>query len=108
MFPGNMNSRQMKKMMKQMGLEMDELEAEEVVIKLGNEDIVISSPQVSVIKAKGQKTYQISGREEVRTSLPEEDVNMVAQQAGVSREEAKKALERSEGDLAKAIMELQG
>lgn len=108
MFPGKINPRQMKKMMKQMGMEMEELEAKEVVIRLGEEEIVISDPQVSVIKAKGQKTYQIAGKEKVKKLIPEEDINMVAEQAGVGREEAEKALEESGGDLAEAIMKLKG
>jgi NACalpha-BTF3-like transcription factor len=38
----------------------------------------------------------------------EEDINLVMQQTGKSYEETKKALEESEGDLAKAILMLQG
>ncbi len=108
MFPGKINPRQMKKMMKQMGMEMEEIEAIEVIIKLEDSEIIISNPQVSVIKAMGQKTYQIVGEETVKSTIPEEDIKLVAEQAGVTPEEAKKALEESNGDLAEAIMKLQG
>ncbi|MEM2420009.1 MAG: hypothetical protein QXL38_03375 [Candidatus Bathyarchaeia archaeon] len=39
--------------------------------------------------------------------MPEEDVRLVADQTGKSLEEARKALEECEGDLAKAILLLQ-
>jgi len=39
--------------------------------------------------------------------MPEEDVRLVADQTGKSLEEARKALEESGGDLAKAILLLQ-
>ena len=40
-------------------------------------------------------------------TIPEEDVRLVADQTGKSVEEAKRALEETEGDLAKAILLLQ-
>ncbi len=104
MFPGKINPRQMKKMMKQLGMEMEELAAREVVIKLEDREIVIENPSVSVVKAMGQKTYQITGEEREVTSIPEEDVKLVAEQAGVSLEEAREALEKTGGDLAEAIV----
>ncbi len=60
MFP-KMNPKQMKKMMRQMGMEMKELPAKEVLIRLEDSEITISGPNVSVIEMQGQKTYQISG-----------------------------------------------
>jgi nascent polypeptide-associated complex subunit alpha len=41
-----------------------------------------------------------------RVGIPESDIELVAQQANVTAEEARKALENSEGDLAKAIVSL--
>lgn len=107
MFP-RVNPRQMKRMMRQLGMEMEELKAQEVIIRLEDRDIVISNPQVSIIKAMNQKTYQIIGEEKEVQRIPEEDVILVAEQAGVSREEALKALEETGGDLAEAIMKLKG
>jgi nascent polypeptide-associated complex subunit alpha len=107
MFP-KISPRKMKKMMKQMGMKMEELEAEEVVIRLPDREIVIEGPSVSIVTAMGQKTWQITGTEKVVQRIPAEDVKLVASQANVSEEEAKKALEKSGGDLAEAIMILTG
>ncbi|NOZ82686.1 MAG: nascent polypeptide-associated complex protein [Euryarchaeota archaeon] len=101
-----MNPKQMRKMMKQLGMEMEELEAERVIIILKDRKIIIDSPEISVIKVKGQKTYQIAGPEHEELLIPEDDVKLVAEQAGVSEEEARKALTEAGGDLANAILRL--
>ncbi|WP_456478487.1 nascent polypeptide-associated complex protein [Geoglobus ahangari] len=103
-----MNPKQMKKMMKQMGIEMDEVEAEEVIIVTKGEEWVFKNPSVVRITAKGVETFQISGSYEVRERIviSDEDVELVAEQAGVSREEARKALEEAKGDIAEALMKL--
>jgi nascent polypeptide-associated complex subunit alpha len=108
MFP-KINPKQMKKMMRQMGMEMKELPATEVLIKLESGDITLENPSVSIIEMQGQKTYQITGGVE-RTSegsgASDEDINLVASQAGVSKEAAKEALKTSDGDIAAAIVSL--
>lgn len=103
-----MNPKQMKKMMKQMGIEMDEIEAEEVIIVTKGEEWIFKNPSVVRITAKGVETFQISGSYEVRERIviSDEDVELVAEQAGVSREEARKALEEAKGDIAEALMKL--
>ncbi|NJD98470.1 nascent polypeptide-associated complex protein [Thermococcus sp. LS1] len=105
-----MNPRQMKKLMRQMGIKMEELEnVEEVVIKLPDREIILRDVSAMVITAQGEKSYQIvAGREEVRPILKisEEDIQLVMEQAGVDYETAKKALEEAEGDLAEAILKL--
>ncbi|ASJ05336.1 nascent polypeptide-associated complex protein [Thermococcus barossii] len=106
-----MNPRQMKKLMRQMGIKMEELEGvKEVVIRLENREIIIKQPAVTVITAQGEKSYQIIGPEEVRAivSIPEEDIKLVMEQTGVDYDTAKKALEEAEGDLAEAILRLSG
>jgi nascent polypeptide-associated complex subunit alpha len=40
--------------------------------------------------------------------ISEEDVDLVSQQTGVSREDARKAIEDSNGDLAEAIIKIKG
>lgn len=107
MFP-RVNPRQMRRMMRQLGMEMEELDAREVVIRLADKEIVISNPKVSVVKAMNQKTYQVAGEERVVERIPEEDVKLVAEQAGVGEEEALKALKQVGGDLAAAILKLKG
>ncbi len=101
------NPRQMERMMKQMGIQATNIEAEEVVIKTPDKEIVISNPQVSKVKAMGQETFQITGdiSERSREGISDEDVEMVAEEAGVSHEEAKAMLEQTK-DIAEAIMRL--
>ena len=101
------NPKQLERAMKQMGMQMSNIEAEEVVIKATDKEIVISNPQVSKVNMMGQETFQITGdvSERPREEVSEEDVDMVADQAGVSREEAKSVLEET-SDIAEAIMKL--
>ena len=107
------NPRQMEKMMKQMGMQSVQIEADEVIIKKSDgKEIVIRNPDVSRIKAMGQESFQITGDIEERASEEEddedfsdEDVEMVAKQAGVSEEEARQALKEF-GDIAEAILRL--
>jgi nascent polypeptide-associated complex subunit alpha len=97
----------MKKMMKQMGVEMEEIEGvEEVVIKTATKEIVIEDADVNSIEAQGQKTYQVVGESTERSRVDEEDVSLVAEQAGVDEDEARDALEENDGDLAAAIESL--
>lgn len=108
MFP--MNAKQMKKMMKQMGIEVEEIEAKEVVIKTGTEELIFRNPSVTKISAKGIETFQIVGSYEVLKIAPkisEEDVKLVMEQANVDAETARKALIETNGDIAEAIIRLQ-
>ncbi|RLF77885.1 nascent polypeptide-associated complex protein [Thermococci archaeon] len=105
-----MNPKQMQRMMKQLGIRMEELGGvKEVVIKLENKEIIIKEPGVTVITAMGEKSYQIVGKEEIREilNISEEDIKLVMEQAGVDYDSAKKALEETKGDLAEAILKLQ-
>lgn len=106
-----MSPKQMQKMMKQLGIKMEELEGvKEVIIRFENKEIVIKEPAVTMIAAMGEKSYQVVGKEEVREilNIPEEDIKLVMEQANVDYETAKKALEETKGDLAEAILKLQG
>ena len=97
----------MEKMMKQMGMHMSHIDAEEVVIKTPDKEIIISSPQVSKINVMGQETFQITGEisERPREDISDEDVEIVAEEAGVSLEDARKTLMETK-DIAEAIMKL--
>jgi nascent polypeptide-associated complex subunit alpha len=107
MFPGGINPKQMGRMMKQMGIKNDELDAKEVIITLSDgKKIVFDAPSVQMIEMQGQKTYTISGSQREETSVPEDDIKLVAEQASVSEEEAKEALEETNGDIAEAISKL--
>jgi nascent polypeptide-associated complex subunit alpha len=103
-----LNPKQMKKMMKQMGIDMAEIEAEEVIIKTRIEELIFKNPSVMKISARGMETFQIVGSYEVQRKLSTEDVRLIMEQAGVSEEVARKALEEANGDLAEALLKLQG
>ena len=104
-------------MMKQMGMNLDEVSwVERVVLQGGGREVVIEGPQVMSLNMQGTKMYQVVGGTETEgapgdtsqaVQVPEEDVLLVAQQAGVGVEEARRALLEAEGDLARAIILLQ-
>ena len=117
-----MDSRRARRMMKQMGMNMNELgDIKRVILQGDKREIVIEGPQVTSITVQGTKMYQVSGGreterkrttdveepEEISLEIPEEDILLVAQQANVSVEVARRALEDSQGDLAQAIIKLQ-
>ena len=100
------NQRQIEKAMKRMGIRAQEIDAEEVIIRTREKDIVISNPSVSRVNMMGQDTFQVSGEvSESERGVSEEDVRMVASQAGVSEDEARQALTET-GDMAEAILRL--
>ncbi|MEM3565831.1 MAG: nascent polypeptide-associated complex protein [Candidatus Bathyarchaeia archaeon] len=106
--------REAKRMMQRMGLSMDAIpDVEQVIIKTISKEIVIENPEVAVVDIQGQKMFQVAGGKikekavERKLAIPEEDVRLVADQTGKSLEEARKALEECDGDLAKAILLLQ-
>jgi len=114
MLPGKINPKQMEKMMKRMGIKVDEVDAQQVIIKCAGRDIVVDNPHVIKTNMQGQDSFQITGdvREEaageVKLAVGEEDVKMVSQQANVPESKAREALEKAGGDLAQAIMDLKG
>ena len=110
MFPG-LNPKKMQAVMKQMGISQDEIPASRVIIeKEDGNKIMIQNPSVVKIKMQGQESFQITwdiseGAEEVGVS--EEDVKTVMEKTQCTEEQARKVLE-STGDLAEAILELSG
>lgn len=99
-----MNPKHLNQMMKKMGIQQEEIDATEVIIRTTEGDIIIKNPQVSKVNMMGQTTYQVVGKEEMASSeISDDDVDLVADQAGVSKEFAKAALEDANGDIAKAI-----
>jgi nascent polypeptide-associated complex subunit alpha len=107
------NPRQMKQAMKKMGIRNSELkDVIEVVIRMPDEELVFSYPEVSVMEVQGTKTYQITGEPETRSaeagddaaSLPEEDIELVMSQTGCDRATAVNALNECSGQPAEAIV----
>lgn len=111
MIPG-MNPRKLQQMMRKMGIQQVDIPATEVIIKTPDKELVITDPSVAKVNMMGQDTIQITGsiherERQVEFTVSEEDVKTVMEQAGVSEENAREALEAANGDLAEAIMNLQ-
>jgi len=131
---GGMNPRKMQQMMEQMGIDVTEIDAESVTITTSDgEELVFDAPEITRMDAQGTQTYQIVGepdRQEASGAagavesgdaaadsdesgadgddgIPEDDIKLVASQAGVSASEAREALEAENGDLAAAISSLE-
>jgi nascent polypeptide-associated complex subunit alpha len=111
MFPG-MNPRDVQKAMKRLGISQQVIEAEEVIIKAYDRDILIRNPQVSKVNMMGQETFQIVGEitEVLRTQDSEtdnEDLLTLMEQTNCTRDEAIQSLADCNGNLAEAILKLQ-
>jgi nascent polypeptide-associated complex subunit alpha len=127
MIPGGpRNQRQMDLMMRRMGMTTESVDGvEEVVIRTKTKEHVFTAPEVTILTVQGVRTYQVVGTPQVRprgaagaaapaspeaapapVGPPEEDIQLVMEQAEVSREEAAEALFRAHGAPAEAIMAL--
>ena len=112
----NMDPKTMMKLMNQMGIKSNEVDATKVIIeKTDGSSLVVTDPQVVEITMQGQKSYQVSGRVvesgaesggKAEDASPD-DVELVAAQANVSKEKAADALKKSGGDIAEAILLLE-
>jgi len=113
-----LNLRELKRMLKRYGVEVEELQGVKgVTISAEGFDIVIRDPQVAILNLGQQKVVQIvcsslekvkkEPREAPKLTVTEEDVEFVVEQTGASREEAIQAIAEAGGDVARAIMILQ-
>lgn len=103
MFGGNMQQ-----MMKQMGVDMEEIKADKVEVHIGDKKMVFNNPDLSKIDAQGQEMFQLQGnytQEEKETGPADEDIELVMEKTDCSRKEAEQALKNAE-DVAEAVMEL--
>ncbi len=129
---GGLNPSKMKQMMEQMGIDIEDIDAEEVVIRTADEDLVFTDADVQRMDAQGQQTYQVVGEPESQprgeggtasadgevteavdagdasdSGIPDADVEIVAQRTGASEADAREALEAADGDLAGAVARLE-
>jgi len=105
MIPGGMDPKKIEQMLKQLGMEMEDIKATQVIIKRDDGDIIIDNPQVVKTTMRGQVIYQVSGN--VRQEVSQEDIKLVMDQTGIKDEEkVKKALQEAKGDVVEAIMKL--
>ncbi len=124
---GRVNERQMKMMMKRLGMTTEPIEnVEEVIIRTRDQEHVIKDPEVTLLMVQGVRTYQVVGEATVRPRSsatgsesgeipataagpggpPEEDIQLVMDQTGAPRAEAVAALESAGGAPAEAILSL--
>jgi len=99
-----------------MGISQEEMQGvEEVVIRTADKEYVIKEAAVTCVTMQGQKTYQVVGDPEIRPrqlvkteepGVPEEDVQLVMSQTGVSKEKAMQALKDCDGQPAEAILKI--
>ncbi|MFC4405387.1 nascent polypeptide-associated complex protein [Haloarchaeobius iranensis] len=125
---GGLNPRKMKQMMKQMGIDVTEIEAEEVIIRTEDHDLVFDDAEVTKMDARGQETYQIVGEpteqahgelasadagadaddaDDTDEGIPQDDIDLVVARTGASEDDARAALEANDGDLAAAVSQLE-
>jgi len=106
-----MDNRNARRMMDRLGINMKEIpNVQEVVIKTPEKELHVTNASVSEIVAQGNRMFQVSGDvEEVdveKKTFSEEDILLVQQQTGASKEKAVAALEESDGEVARAILKL--
>ena len=128
MLPGGArNARQMQMMMRRLGMTTEELAGvEEVIVRTKDQEHVFKDAEVTILTVQGVRTYQVVGNPEIRprtagatagavassapppapSGPPEEDVQLVMEQAGVDRDEALRALAAAGGEPAEAILKL--
>ena len=116
----SMNPRELKRMMKRMGIDVEEIQGvKSVTLTLSDKEVILKDPQVTVMSVQGKKIYQIisaseevveaSSEEEVaEVSFSEDDIKFVMSQAGVGKDKAVEALRKANGDIAQAILLLTG
>lgn len=105
---GGIDPKKMQALMRQMGIKQEEVEAERVIIEKKDSRIIIEPVNVQKVVMSGQESWQIVGeaREEINSEeISEEDIKLVMEKTGKSKEEAKRALEET-GDIAEAIVRL--
>src|SRR3989338_2204008 len=103
----SINPRQMQSMMKKLGIKQEDIDAQEVIIKTQDKNIVIKNPQVALVDMMGNKSFQISGEISEESAISEDDINTVAEKANVDKKQAKTALEKSKEIWLKQYYQLQ-
>ncbi|MFW9822292.1 MAG: nascent polypeptide-associated complex protein [Candidatus Thorarchaeota archaeon] len=126
---GQMASRQMRRRMQQQGIDMDQIDATRVIIEGTEKTLILEQPEVILMKQAGQEIYQIIGQAEehspeeitvgtdidreaaeilepteIKPTITENDIMLVATQANVDKKEAESVLIECDGDIAKAIL----
>jgi len=103
------------RLMKRLGISLEEVDAVKVTIELSDGSLMVLEPpeHVLLVKSKDQPPlFMVIGEHKIvkperrEARFTEDDVRLVAERAGVSLEEARRALEEAGGDIAAAILKL--
>ncbi len=96
--------------MKQIGMQMEPIEdVQKLIIYTKKGNYIFDSAEVTAMTMQGITTYQVAGQvrfEPAVPEIPDDDVKLVSEQAGVSREAAREALVSCNGDIAEAILKV--
>jgi nascent polypeptide-associated complex subunit alpha len=106
----NLNTKQIEKIMKQMGMSQEDIDASRVVIeKNDGTNIIINNPQVTRLNIQGKDSFQISGdtgENSEAEKFTDDDVKQVMEKTECTESQAREVLESTNGDIAEAILEL--
>jgi nascent polypeptide-associated complex subunit alpha len=106
---------EMVRVLRRLGVSIEEVDAVKVTVELGDGTLMVVEPPEAVLLVKSRDqppVFMVVGSHRVErprgseVRFSEDDVRFVAERAGVSLEEARKALEESGGDIAAAILKL--
>jgi nascent polypeptide-associated complex subunit alpha len=110
MLPGGINPKKMKQMMKQLGMQVEQIEdVEQVLIITPKGRYIFGAAEVSAMTMQGVTTFQIAGQhrfEAAVPAIPDDDVKLVMEQTNKPEEAARAALVEAKGDIAEAILKL--
>ena len=98
--------KKIQQMMKKLNLNVRQIEAETVVIKAKDKEIIINKPEIMIADMMGKEVYQITGEVYEKTPVDESDISLVMEKTGKDRNTVARKLEELDNDLAKTIREL--
>lgn len=104
----NLDPKKMQAVMRQMGINQEEVNAVKVTIETPEKNLILEPATVLKIKMQGNESFQISGnlREEFKNlKFTQSDIQTIMEKTSCSEEQAIKAMEET-NDLAEAIIKL--
>lgn len=103
------NPAQLQKAMKRFGIQQQDIACTKVIMECSDKTLIFENPSVAKVSMGGQESWQVVGtpvEQTAHSSITEEDIKTVAEQANTTEDKARSALEKHDGDLAAAILEL--
>jgi len=89
-----------------LNIKAENLNVQRVIFEMDDKRLVFDHPTVIATSMAGQKVFQIMGEYREEYAINEEDVSLLMEKTGKSREEVIRALKESKGDLAEALTKL--